>query len=495
MMLNRPPGVTLKKAMQLLLLLIFVVGIVLFNNLFFTGISSPAAQVTMHLFVTGVLLFTAVIIGIQYFIFNDATYFFYTIYILLNLTYFSVIHLWDNAVIETVPPGAIEFLSHTSIPLLTLIYLFYTYFAIGFLNVKKNLPRAYKLIRYITYVYLLLFIISALLPLFAGFPVLYDSLRTIILLCCMPLGLISIIILWIKVKTVISKIFCIGTACFFVGSVMGFLFARGILQAPMQFPFSEWVFYTEAGTILEIILFTSSFAFRNKLMLQEDMRMKENLLIQLQENREKEIKLQGIRNEIASNLHDDVGASLSNINILNELALRNKENPEKAAHYLETAGEDIRHISETLGDIVWNINPRFDNDFSALFVRMKRYAADMLEGSDIIPTLTFPEADTGYVLNMEHRKEVYLVFKEAIHNMSKYSKATNGDVQVEIKDGSLHIRVADDGIGFDASKNKQGNGLHNLKQRARACNGTLTISSAENKGTIILLMVPLASQQ
>ncbi len=491
MKLNPTPRVTLNKAAQFLLLLFFVVGIVLFNNLFFTGVSSPGAHVTLHLFVTGVLLFTAVIIGIQYFIFNDATYFFYTIYILLNLTYFSVIHVWDNAVIATVPSWLTAFLSHTSIPLLTLIYLFYTYFAIGFLNVKKNLPRAYKLIRYITYVYLVLFIMSTLLPLFAGLPVLHDSLRTIILVCCMPLGLISIIILWIKVKTVIAKIFCIGTACFFCGSVLGFLFARGVLLAPPQFPFSEWVFYTEAGTILEIILFTSSFAFRNKLMMQEDLRIKENLLIQLQENREKELKLQGIRNEIASNLHDDVGASLSNINILNELALRNKENPEKAAHYLKNAGEDIRQISETLGDIVWNINPRFDNDLSALFIRMKRYAADMLEGSDIIPTFNFPEAETGYALNMEYRKEVYLVFKEAIHNMAKYSKATNGEVLVAINEGSLHIRIADDGIGFDASKNKHGNGLYNIKQRAGACNGTINISSVEGKGTVILLVVPL----
>ncbi|MEO7445263.1 MAG: ATP-binding protein [Ferruginibacter sp.] len=491
MMVDSQPHFTLRKAIHLLLLLFFVTAIVLFNNLFFTGTATPAAHITLHLFVTGVLLFTAVIIGIQYFIFNDATYFFYTIYILLNLTYFTLIHLGDASVIASVPRELREFLSHTSLPLLTLIYLFYTYFAIGFLNVKKTLPRAYKLIKYITHVYLALFILSAILPLLFGFPILYNTIRTLILVSCMPLGLISIIILWIKVKTVISKIFCIGTACFFCGSVMGFLFSRGVLITPLQFPFSEWVFYTEAGTILEIILFTSSFAFRNKLMLQEDLSIKENLLIQMQENQEKELKLQGIRNEIASNLHDDLGASLSNINILNELAWRNKENPEKAEYYLKNASEDIRRISETLGDIVWNINPRFDNDLSGIFIRMKRYAADMLEGSDIIPKLLFPATETGYALNMECRKEVYLVFKEAINNMAKYSKAKEGHVLAEIKEGYLHLRVFDDGIGFEPGKNKSGNGLYNMRQRAEACNGKIEIISAENMGTSITLVVPL----
>ena len=81
-------------------------------------------------------------------------------------------------------------------------------------------------------------------------------------------------------------------------------------------------------------------------------------------------KLQFMRNNISRNLHDDIGASLSNINILTELAKRNKNNPEKSTEYLDKAGEDIQYISQNLSDIVWNINPMYDNAES-LFIRMK----------------------------------------------------------------------------------------------------------------------------
>src|SRR5690606_32527646 len=72
-------------------------------------------------------------------------------------------------------------------------------------------------------------------------------------------------------------------------------------------------------------------------------------------------RLQNIRNSISNNLHDDIGASLSHINILNEMAKRNLTSPHTAEAYLSKSGDDIQRISETLSDIVWNINPRYDN--------------------------------------------------------------------------------------------------------------------------------------
>lgn len=484
-------AVSLKNAIRFFILAFFIISILIIDYEFFSRVTYTLDNLSLYFYISGILLVTAITLGIQYFIFNDSTYYYYTIYILLSLTYFTSVHLWDNSVISVFPLWFEVFYSHSSLPLLTLIYLFYTHFAIGFLNLKNGFPKVYKTMIYIIRAYQLLFFLSIFILFFIRVPEIYIPIRTVILLSCIPVGFVSIYILYTKVKSIITIIFCTGTLCFFCGSVFGFLFSYGWLTMPPIFPFNQWFFYTEAGTVLEIILFTSSFAFRNKLMLQEDLIIKENLIIQMKDNYEKEIKLQNIRNEISANLHDDIGSSISNINILNELAQRHINSPEKAATYLKNAGADIENIRENLGDIVWNLNPRFDDDLSGLFIRMKRYAADMLEGKNIIPHFHFPPASACNQLNMKYRKDLYLIFKEAINNMAKYSGASNGSVIVKITVNTLQVRISDDGIGFDPRKSTSGNGLHNITQRALACKGEIDITSLKNKGTAITLKIPL----
>ena len=479
------------KVIRFFILSIFIFSIVYIEYEFFTRVTYSLSNLSIFFYVSGILLVTAITLAIQYFIFSDSTYYYYTIYILLSLTYFTSIHLWDNSVLSVFPLGFEVFYSHSALPLLTLIYLFYTHFAIGFLNLKTGFPKVYILMMKFIRVYQILFFLSVFILFFYKFPEIYVPVRSIILLSCIPVGFVSISILFLRVKSIISKIFVTGTICFFTGSVFGFLFSSGWLSMPAIFPFNQWFFYTEAGTVLEIVLFTSSFAFRNKLMMKEDLLIKENLLQQLKENHEKEIKIQNIRNEISANLHDDLGASLSNINILNELALRNLKHPDKAENYLRNAGEDIQNISENLGDIVWNLNPRFDHDLSNLFIRMKRYAADMLEGRNIEPEFSFPVELANYNLSMEKRKDLYLIFKEAINNMAKYSEASHGKISAIIKNGNIHLSICDDGVGFKLKENKSGNGLYNIKHRTAACNGEIYINSAKNKGTEIIVVIPL----
>lgn len=318
-----------------------------------------------------------------------------------------------------------------------------------------------------------------------------NVIRTILLIACMPVGIVTILLVYFRIKNNIARILCIGSLCFFTGSVLGFLFSSNLLAYPSAIvPLNQWVFYTEMGTLLEIVLFTSSFAYRNKVLADEERKAQEILLKEMAENKLKEQKLQLIRNEIARDLHDDIGASLSNINILNELAKRNSLNPGKANEYLEKASEDILHVSESLNDIVWNINPRYD-DPENLLIRMKRYAADMMDGKNISYEMQFP-AELGTVkINMDRRRDIYLIFKEAINNLVKYSQATNASVLFEINQNHLFLLVKDDGIGFDETKLKEGNGLHNMQQRAKNWNAALVISAKPGIGTTVELRMPL----
>ena len=201
--------------------------------------------------------------------------------------------------------------------------------------------------------------------------------------------------------------------------------------------------------------------------------------------------LLAVRNDIAKNLHDDIGSSLSNIHILNELAKKNALKPDLATDYLNKAGEDIQRVSENLNDIVWNINPRYD-DLQQLFIRMKRYAADMFDGKNINYKFGFPEHVNHISMSMERRRDFYLIFKEAINNLVKYSQATEAMVNISTGDGKLNMEIIDNGTGFDKSVNAYGNGLANMQQRAAFWNDTLSIQSMPGKGTSITLELHLA---
>ncbi|MBL7723730.1 MAG: tetratricopeptide repeat protein [Chitinophagaceae bacterium] len=212
---------------------------------------------------------------------------------------------------------------------------------------------------------------------------------------------------------------------------------------------------------------------------------------QLKKKLEQQKSLLAMRNNISRDLHDDIGASLSNINILNELAKRNIDQPEKSKEYLSKASEDIQQISESLSDIVWNINPKYD-DIQNLFVRMKRYAADMMDGKNINGQFEFPADETSLHLTMTQRRDLYLIFKEAINNLVKYSGAREATVRLNADKNNIILRVEDNGKGFDRQLIKQGNGLSNMEQRAKVSGAELNIFSGTGRGTTIELIMKVA---
>jgi two-component system, NarL family, sensor histidine kinase UhpB len=211
---------------------------------------------------------------------------------------------------------------------------------------------------------------------------------------------------------------------------------------------------------------------------------------QLKKKLEQQKSLLAMRNSISENLHDDIGASLSNIGILNELAKRNLQNPEKSTGYLNKAGEDIQRISESISDIVWNINPKYD-ELKNLFVRMKRYAADMMDGKNISYELNFSEEAEALNLTMEKRRNFYLIFKEAVNNLVKYSQAQHAVIEVSAVHQHLKLFVKDDGKGFDSSIKSSGNGLHNMQKRTADINGVFKVQSTPGSGTSITLDIPI----
>ena len=193
---------------------------------------------------------------------------------------------------------------------------------------------------------------------------------------------------------------------------------------------------------------------------------------------------QKIRNNIASDLHDDIGSSLSSIMLMSEVA---KKQPAETVNYLSQITETAQQVIENMNDIVWAINPNNDS-MEQMLIRMQRFASALLEKKNIaLQFLIMPETET-IKLAMEERKNFYLIFKETIHNAFKYAECSKVVVQLKNDGDNIVMKIEDDGRGFDTTKKYMGNGLYNLNKRATEINGRLEINSAEGSGTTTTLI-------
>lgn len=203
------------------------------------------------------------------------------------------------------------------------------------------------------------------------------------------------------------------------------------------------------------------------------------------------LAIQRIRTKISKDLHDDIGATVSSIGILASFAGKNELKEEKRHQYLDTISDQSRYVAETLSDIVWAINPGNDS-LEKLFARVLRYATELFEARGIEYTVeAHPDALRGLSLPMDARQNLYLLIKEAVNNLVKYSGATHASILVKREAGNLSVSIADDGKGFDP-ETTTGNGLPNMRKRAHALHGVLRIMSRKGGGgTRIELDIPL----
>ena len=202
------------------------------------------------------------------------------------------------------------------------------------------------------------------------------------------------------------------------------------------------------------------------------------------------------RTRIASDLHDDVGASVSRIGLLGELARRRlAAEPEAAESILDEISRESRELAETTSDIVWAVDPQRD-DLASLAVRLRRFAVDLLEAKAIRLEFEAPADAASIDLDPEIRRALYLCVKESIHNLAKHSAARHAFVRLAIEGASLAAEIRDDGSGIaperaaEAESNGR-RGLPGLRRRAGEVGGSVEIESASGRGTRIVVRLPL----
>jgi signal transduction histidine kinase/ligand-binding sensor domain-containing protein len=205
------------------------------------------------------------------------------------------------------------------------------------------------------------------------------------------------------------------------------------------------------------------------------------------------LELERIRTRIATDLHDDVGSGLSQVSILSEVIRRKVGQENGVSEQLSSMGTLSRDLVDSMSDIVWAINPVKDR-FSDLSYRMRRLASDVFTAHGIEFVFAVPNRGRDIRLGPEMRRELYLIFKEAVNNVVRHSHCTAVKISFVISDRSLELSVQDNGEGFDPQAANEGNGLVNMRLRAKKLGGMFSLSSSNSDGTAVNLKAPLAGR-
>ena len=217
------------------------------------------------------------------------------------------------------------------------------------------------------------------------------------------------------------------------------------------------------------------------------------LLIAVIINRNKlkrKIEVEKIRNKLSRDLHDDIGSTLSSINILSRTAQSNLElgQGEKTSASLEKINERSQRLLSNMSDIIWNINPNNDT-LEEVMSRMREYATALLEAKQIDYTFDFPKTTMNCKLSMEVKNNMYLIFKEAVNNLSKYSGSSNANLSLIFDEKNIQLTIQDNGIGFNLDDITHSGGLNNMRHRAEEIKGKISIISVYGKGTKVVFSV------
>jgi signal transduction histidine kinase len=296
----------------------------------------------------------------------------------------------------------------------------------------------------------------------------------------LPFFLFSIIYLGTRKRT-INRIILVGT-------LLTLLIARSTaishyFSSDQNLQLINFQFIIAAVLVLFLAL-NLGLLYKSKLVQDENMQM------ELQ--RQSELSLQ--RAMISADLHDDLGASLSSIHLNAAMVQKSmqKDNA-KADASLTRIVEDLKMVIENMGDIIWAINPD-KKAHKSISGQLKDFYIDLMDGYGIECNYHIDQALEAQITNINARKNLLLIAKEAINNILKHAKSTRIDIFLKEQDNRIFLEIQDNGIGMkDTEKNFSGNGLQNMKNRTEKINGVFKIKSEVGVGTTISCLVPLTN--
>lgn len=210
--------------------------------------------------------------------------------------------------------------------------------------------------------------------------------------------------------------------------------------------------------------------------------------IKQQNHFKEQLALEAQRNKITADLHDDIGSTLSSLQINSAVAgkMIERDQIKEAQNVLKNIEHQSQKLSENMSDIVWSLKPNNDA-LMTLSTRIRNIVSEILGSSDIDYHIDIDEIINTEITDFSIKKNLILIIKEALNNALKYSEANEVSIHFKSKTSEYLLEIKDNGSGF-SQNNMTGNGIGNMKRRTHEMNGFFEIIS-EN-GTLIKINIP-----
>jgi signal transduction histidine kinase len=203
------------------------------------------------------------------------------------------------------------------------------------------------------------------------------------------------------------------------------------------------------------------------------------------------------RGRIARDLHDQLGASLTQIALLGELAESDKDAAAEVAAHAQQISKTARETTRVLDEIVWAVNPSNDT-LEGLINYVCKYAQDYLAVAGLRCRLDVPAQLPLTPLPPEVRHNVFLAAKEAVTNVVRHAQATEARIRLRLEPTTFTLEIEDNGrgvAGLDDPRAQTRNGLRNMRRRMEDLGGSFSISPAADRGAVVRLTVPLDNRR
>jgi signal transduction histidine kinase/ligand-binding sensor domain-containing protein len=222
------------------------------------------------------------------------------------------------------------------------------------------------------------------------------------------------------------------------------------------------------------------------------------------EHLERQQAIERERGRIAHDIHDDLGASLTLITLLTQSARNDLENTNRAADALDRAYETARELTRAMDEIVWAVNPKHDT-LESLASYLSKFAQDYVRAARIRCCFDVPTGLPPWPVTAELRHNMFLAFKEALHNVIKHAEASEVHIMLTLQAETFTLVIKDNGHGFslpvaaqeassDPDRIEHGNGLANMRRRLSEIGGQCEIQSAPHAGTEVIFNVPVKTR-
>ncbi len=371
--------------------------------------------------------------------------------------------------------------------MLILPYTFYLRFSRYYIGMKENFPEQNRQIKIVEWINVL-FIVPMLMLQFMGFGYIAIPVVTVFILILFVYTLWLVRFFYLRRDPLIWFLLA-GSVCAASGhaTAMGLNFFPDLIDTYDLHP----LYFTMTGLIFEIFFFNTGLGYKAKFEQQEKIKAQLKTIEQLDRNQKMQLQLEGMRDKIAIDLHDDVGSTLSSIGVYSQVAMTSIDNDAtKTKNILQKISDSTQRMMNSMSDIVWAIHSKNDKG-EGLVNKIRNSAQERLELTGIRITINATPELNQMHFTMDARRNIVLLFKEAINNAAKYSKATHVGCEMMIENNFLIMTIHDNGIGFDQETNNKGNGMTSMPARAKELNGVLTITSSPGKGTTIIFKVQM----